>query len=386
MKHVRIIIVIMAIQLSITSITYSQSKWWQREIPAPSANQIINPNYSSKRRDLEKTSDDINEMYRLKQQKQRIGQSTRAEDDYLQHLGKKMNTLEYELSKIPLYITNPNYDRNKNAPSTIRPKTDIYISTPSESGSPPTSTNSYLLTLYKINNCNRNELNTDYEFNAESLNLFNELKSNISKIANSESSFSFSSVDFIKEKIKYYKIFFTNWGSGTTIGTKEALKEINQLQDDIDKKERYRLLHQTYLDVKIHIQGYLPEQLKIRDGIGKWHYRRYYTVCIIHNLEGLYDGEHSCREHRVKNNYGGCIEETSIKYIKVDKLTFKITYGTKVDDSGNFDLTLQEMTWLNKGEETIVVPIIFGESKYLNIDIIPEGLSSTRTKWRWDNN
>jgi hypothetical protein len=32
----------------------------------------------------------------------------------LQFLGKKMNTLEYELSKIPVYITNPKFKQNNN--------------------------------------------------------------------------------------------------------------------------------------------------------------------------------------------------------------------------------------------------------------------------------
>ena len=104
-----------------------QTKWWQREIATPSANQIINPNYLSKKRELEKTLDDINSMYRQKQQQQRLGHSTKAADEYLQHLGKKMNTLEYELSKIPVYITNPNYSNQNTIQNTNNQTTEISV-------------------------------------------------------------------------------------------------------------------------------------------------------------------------------------------------------------------------------------------------------------------
>ena len=104
-----------------------QTKWWQREIATPSANQIINPNYLSKKRELEKTLDDINSMYRQKQQQQRLGHSTKAADEYLQHLGKKMNTFEYKLSKIPVYITNPNYSNQNTIQNTNNQTTEISV-------------------------------------------------------------------------------------------------------------------------------------------------------------------------------------------------------------------------------------------------------------------
>lgn len=110
---------------------FSQNKWWQREIPTPSENQMVNPNYLEKKRELEKTLDDINEMYEQKQRQQFLGHSTKAADEYLQHLGKKMNTLEYELSKIPMYITKtntPTYRTNEN--QTTKNEINVYNTQP----------------------------------------------------------------------------------------------------------------------------------------------------------------------------------------------------------------------------------------------------------------
>lgn len=92
------------------------------------------------------------------------------------------------------------------------------------------------------------EIKNDYEYNAASLSLFNELKSNISQIVEPESDYYYYSIDIMKKKIDFYQIFLNNWGNGTTVGTTEAEKKIAFLKEEIilkERKEEEKLLRRT---------------------------------------------------------------------------------------------------------------------------------------------
>lgn len=338
-----------------------QNLWWQREVPTPSANQKINPNYLNKKRELEQLLDEINSLTRKRNEYARQGQSNavKSADEMLQFMGKKMNTLEHELSSIPMYISNPNTYRTNSSPSNqnyyeINQQSNYGVSSSSSSG----TINSHILTLYKIRNCKKDEFKNDYEFQTASLNIFNELKNNINEIVKSETSSNRNTydIDFKRDKIKYYEIFINNWGKGNTIGTQEAIKEIDRINEDISSTIAYNLRKKTKLILKIDFQGYIPEQQKIKTGLGKWYYRRYFSTCYIENLDGH---EVIFNHWKGKVNYvdcqGGvsfteklCDEEWSLGYIDEKELNFKITFGMQLDDTGML-VDPEERSWLNKG-------------------------------------
>ena len=112
---------------------FGQNRWWQREIPTPSANQIINPDYLAKKRELEKTIDELNSLARRRNNYARAGQTqaVKSADEMLQFIGKKMNKMEYELSKIPMYITKPTNPQNIIIQSPNRENDNIHNTQPS---------------------------------------------------------------------------------------------------------------------------------------------------------------------------------------------------------------------------------------------------------------
>jgi len=315
MKNTLRIFLLIVILAQVSLDVSGQNRWWQREIPAPSANQMINPNYLSKKRELEQTLDRMNSLAKERNNYANAGQTDAVKNanEMLQFMGKKMNTLEYELSKISMYLSNPSYYQNNNTQITNQQQTDVYISQPTISDSPAKPTNSYLLTVYKIKNCNKDEFKSNYDYNAESLSLFNELKSNISQIVKLETDYSSYSIDFLKKEIEYYQIFIDNWGNGNTIGTNEAKKEIENLNADISRKEeefiRNKLSEITDIVVHIEIIGSFTEMVHPKNLKG-WHTCYGYNLRIngtllneiggFHN-SGLYDTYDPFRVYYYKN-------------------------------------------------------------------------------------
>lgn len=354
------------------------NKWWQKEVATPSYNQIVNPTYLSKKREIEIACDDLREDLKSVAYYRSLGQNPSSIVESAKYIERKIRTLEYELSKIPMYISNPNYNQNNNIQNMNQQQTDIYISSPTNSNTPTTSANTYLLTLYKIRNCNKADFASDYDFNTVSLNVFNELKSNISKIVKADTELKPYTAQFAREEIKYYELFVKNWGE--CIGTNEAKKEIKELSDEAEKREKWALIRNTQLSIKIHFDGTLPSQEEIKRGWGSSYFKRYYVACIIKNEDGYdntyympsygkYDSNLDCR----LETRGTCNYEKTIKSIKQSKLNFKIIFGTQVDDPATYASSWDNRQWLSKGNKTITVLIKPGEKTDLNIKITADG-------------
>lgn len=381
--------------LGFSEIASSQNKWWQREIPAPSANQMINPNYLSKKRELEKTFDDMNRMVRERNNSVRMGhtKAVKAADEMLKFIGKKMNILEHELSKIPMYITKPNNNKNKNTYITNQQQKDVYVSQPSKSTSSKEATNSYLLTIYKINNCNKDDFKSDYEFNAESLKLYNELKSNISQIVKSETNYSSYSVDFLEKKIEYYQIFIDNWGNGNTIGTNEAKKEIEKLNAEILRKHvafaRNLLKESTDIIVHIEVIGSFTNMVHPKRLKG-WHTCYGYNLRIngtllteiggFHNT-GLYDTYDPIRVNYYKNGnerkYSYSLKEGDNiveSYFDNKSMYLRYNYETYLNSKDGYKI--------EKDNININVPIKAGETTHVYLFFYIEGAGKVQTKYR----
>lgn len=241
MKNSKYIFLLFIMSVLTSGNIFSQDKWWQGEIPKPSSNQMVNQNYLTKKRELVKTLDELSNLARQRNDYVKAGQfqSVKFADEMLQFMGKKLNILENELSKIPIYVTNPNYTQSSSFQNTNNQTTDIKINQANNSNHQPVqSTNRFLLTLYKIENCDRTQYQTELEYIEASLNLFNELKGNMEQILESVITESSTPKSQIKQEINYYKLFISNWGNGFTIGTKEAQKEIISLMNELEVKER----------------------------------------------------------------------------------------------------------------------------------------------------
>lgn len=374
MKNLKCFILILILSFFISENLCSQDRWWQREIPAPSSNQMINPNYLSKKRDLEQTLDKMNSLARDRNKYASAGQTdaVKSADEMLQFMGEKMNTLEYELSKISMYVINPNFNNQNNTiQNTNQQKTVINTSSGSNKTSSSAS-NSYLLTLYKIQNCDRNSFESDYKYNEESLIVYNELKNNISQIVKSETNISSSSISFIREKVKYYEIFLSNWGNGQTIGTKEALKEIDKLNNEIQNKEKHELLRKTGININYKFIGNLPEPILVKYKRGhkcSMHFNAYMVVeCAeIKSFNKTYE----CKEYHLDYNSGEKSFNEYLKWIKYDKLHLTITYGIKqvpLNESG-----IYKVQWLNQYQSKLEIPISLGQIKDLDILLYVSG-------------
>lgn len=339
------------------------NRWWQREVPVPSANQSINPSYLSKKRELEQTLDEMNSLARKRNDFAKAGQAkaVKSADEMLQFMGKKMNTLEHELSQIPMFITIQPQNQNIEFDNSSQQNVEIHSSSPPSANSSPNATNSYLLTTYRINNCNKNEFKTDYEYNAESLELFNELRNNISQIVESEAGVSQGSTDFVKKAIEYYEIFVKNWGDGTTIGTKEATKEIARLNEKIVQMQSDERRENTKANISIEFQGEFAEPVKVSEGWGKsTHHHFWYTVIIkcAENdrlSKSIYCTTYSDSRDRSCN--------LTANWLWTDNLNFEMTWG--VQEVPLFCKAEDNKYWITKYSVNAILPIEKGaETKW----------------------
>lgn len=264
--------------LFISEISFGQGKWWQREIPTPSANQMINPDYNSIRRELEVSLDEKNDLIK-RYGHQKLSREQQMQYDYLLFLiDSKMTRLEEELKGTSMYIENPNFNNsNTNIQTTNQENNQNVITDRSYSNSNPnnnsnassTSSNSYLLTIYKIKNYNKNIFKNDIERNSESLNLFNEIKSRLDEIVYheyKEISYYSSDIDKFKAKIQVYETFINNWGK--SIGTDEAKEEINGFNKQIEDILRSA----TEEKLRIEKEKNLSELKEKTDVIARFHF------------------------------------------------------------------------------------------------------------------
>lgn len=89
---------------SFTPQSVAQDRWWQRELPAPSTNQIINQDYMSKRRELEQAWDQLQRDAQAQRHFQGLGQKTSSINAAISSSRNKVNRIEHELSQIPIYV------------------------------------------------------------------------------------------------------------------------------------------------------------------------------------------------------------------------------------------------------------------------------------------
>ena len=87
----------------------SNACWWQREEPNPSCNQVINPDYVEKKRELEQAWDVYQKSLQAERHFRSLGQNTTVIRRAIRINKKKVEELELELSKIPVYITNEEF-------------------------------------------------------------------------------------------------------------------------------------------------------------------------------------------------------------------------------------------------------------------------------------
>lgn len=395
MKNIKCIILFMVVSFFISENAFCQNRWWQREIPAPSANQMINPNYLSRKREIEIQFDDINKFATQRNNYAKAGQteSVKSADEMLQFMGKKMNTLEYELSKIPMYITKPdNSPQNNTIQNTNQQYNEINV-TPSSGSSSSSASNPYQLTLYKIKNCNKGDFKSDYEYNVESLNLFNELKKNLTKIVESETDISYSSTKFTwclhyKEKIKYYELFVKNWGEGKTIGTQEAQKEINTLNEYIIEEEKIILKNNTDVIIKFFIKGNLPADVT-HSGHNKYVWYRFACSYYERNESSIASGCPSYYKVDYSNGPGGDInirefsfslkERESTKNIyKQDFINILVCYYLNEVRGKSKDSKMHIKNSFNIES----IPVIPKKTTYVNIYFTLNGTSLSNAEYK----
>jgi len=101
------LIMLLGILLTENNLLFAQgsSRWWQREILTPSTNQVINPSYLRKKRELEQAWDQLQRDMRAQEHFSKLGQDTSALHKAISSSRNKVRRLEYELSQIPSYIT-----------------------------------------------------------------------------------------------------------------------------------------------------------------------------------------------------------------------------------------------------------------------------------------
>jgi hypothetical protein len=81
------------------------TRWWQREVPQPTENQVINPSYTAKRRELEQAWDQLQSDMKAQRHFRSLGQRTPGIDAAIASSRRQVNVLEHELSQISVYIT-----------------------------------------------------------------------------------------------------------------------------------------------------------------------------------------------------------------------------------------------------------------------------------------
>lgn len=109
-KNIWIISILILITISIIDAQLVRDRWWQREEPTPSFNQVINPEYLDIKRELEIVWDDLQLQMKQYHEIQRLGHDTRPLKRYIKEVTEKnLFELEHKLSQIPMYLTkNPN--------------------------------------------------------------------------------------------------------------------------------------------------------------------------------------------------------------------------------------------------------------------------------------
>jgi len=134
-RCIREVVFVLWCLVAASGVTIAQERWWQREPPAPSQNQVLNPAYLAKRRQLEQAVDALQKDRQARTHFQSLNQKTPALDNAVKQALHSINQLEHRLSQIPMYITRkPNggsMPRDSAAPATPR----------SESTSPPVVVN-----------------------------------------------------------------------------------------------------------------------------------------------------------------------------------------------------------------------------------------------------
>jgi hypothetical protein len=177
-----------------------QDRWWQREIPSPSYNQIINPEYLSIKRDLERTLDEQNG---LKKRSRQYSSGSNEEREYKRMIGMyegKMWDLERKLSNTPMYINNPNFKEKTNTENPKANNVTIIVNKQPISASPTSNT--------KVLDGGGNNVKAKIQLD--------ELKDYISHKTLS-----------IDQKISYYEAFIKDWPNTDAANeAKELLKAL----------------------------------------------------------------------------------------------------------------------------------------------------------------
>lgn len=101
MKNTIVLFIIFAFYQNVMG---EDSRWWQREKLKPSTNQIINPDYLSKKRELEIVWDQKNNALEAFRYFSSKGQNTSAIRKSVEDLEKQVQRLEQNLKHIPSYI------------------------------------------------------------------------------------------------------------------------------------------------------------------------------------------------------------------------------------------------------------------------------------------
>jgi hypothetical protein len=399
-----------------------EKRWWQREIPTPSANQIINPQYLSKRRELEIALDHqkgLEERSKLKQP------GTKEANEYgfmIAQIKVTIMTLEEDLSKIPIYIEN-----NTIVKSNIRiqntnqqnvqsePYNNSIISSPS----PP-------MILYEINNCDKKVFKTDYEFNQHSLSLFNDLKAimhNLIMNENPQLGDKKKDLEILNEEysdleINYYKIFIKNWGP--SVGATEASKEITKINEFKEKESKneteFVLRQNTDIITKLTIIGTLPSKI-LEEDREKWIKKGYWkgglkfqVYCLgldvkyapFSGLSGaifrwtiekdLYGNESSQREYILSSNYRNWeLDPNRFAEKHYEDLKYEIfTYlGTLPDEDFAYVISKRELPIkipFTLGFRTIIHLTIFIENNFIkDVKYDIEQIKELPSNFKFDN-
>lgn len=94
------------------SVAENGSRWWQREDPKGSTNQIVNPNYLKVKRELEKAWDIYQKDLEAEAHFRSLGQNTSVLREAVRSSKRKVAELEEELSHIQMYRTRPEQSRD----------------------------------------------------------------------------------------------------------------------------------------------------------------------------------------------------------------------------------------------------------------------------------
>ena len=83
---------------------WSQGLWWQQEIPPPGPNQIINPDYLTKKQELNESWNQLNRQNNTSRQLERWTFQNHVGDLSDNRALNKSSLLERELKETPMYV------------------------------------------------------------------------------------------------------------------------------------------------------------------------------------------------------------------------------------------------------------------------------------------